>query len=47
VGITKVEATGNVFSLKKIEDFGGIYRAAAVDGTAVSRLMPRTPLAPP
>ena len=35
VGITKAEATGNVFSLKKIEDFSGIYRAAGVGGTAV------------
>ena len=35
VGITKAEATGNVFTLKKIEDFSGIYRAAGVGGTAV------------
>ena len=35
VGITKAEATGNVFSLKKIEDFSGLYRAAGVEGTAV------------
>ena len=35
VGITKAEATGNVFNLKKVEDFSGIYRAAAIGGTAV------------
>ena len=35
VGVTKAEATGNVFSLKKIEDFSGLYRAAGVEGTAV------------
>jgi hypothetical protein len=35
VGITKAEASGNVFNLKKVEDFSGIYRAAAVGGAAV------------
>lgn len=35
VGISKAEATGNVFNLKKVEDFSGVYRAAGVGGTAV------------
>ena len=35
VGVTKAEATGNVFTLKNLEDFNGIYRAAGVGGTAV------------
>jgi hypothetical protein len=35
VGVTKAEATGNVFSLKNVEDFSGIYRAAGAGGTAV------------
>jgi hypothetical protein len=35
VGVTKAEATGNVFTLKNLEDFSGIYRAAGVGGTAV------------
>jgi hypothetical protein len=35
VGITKAEATGNVFNLKKVEDFSGIYRAAGVGGAVV------------
>ena len=35
VGVTKAEARGNVFSLKNVEDFSGIYRAAGVGGTAV------------
>ena len=35
VGVTKAEASGNVFTLKKVEDFSGIYRAAGVGGTAV------------
>jgi hypothetical protein len=32
---TKAEATGNVFGPKKLEDFSGLYRAAAAGGTAV------------
>jgi hypothetical protein len=35
VGVTKAEATGNVFGLKKLEDFSGIYRAAGAGATAV------------
>ena len=35
VGITKAQATGNVFSLKNLEDFSGIYRAASAGATAV------------
>ena len=35
VGVTKAEATGNVFNLKNVEDFSGIYRAASAGGTAV------------
>jgi len=35
VGVTKAEATGNVFTLKKVEDFSGIYRAAGVGGAVV------------
>ena len=35
VGVTKAEATGNVFSLKNVEDFSGLYRAAGAGGTAV------------
>ena len=29
VGITKAEATGNVFNLKKLEDFDGVYATAS------------------
>jgi hypothetical protein len=35
VGVTKAEATGNVFTLKNVEDFSGIYRAAGVGGAVV------------
>src|SRR5262245_6796068 len=35
VGVTKAEATGNVFTLKSVDDFSGIYRAASTGGTAV------------
>jgi hypothetical protein len=35
VGITKAQATGNVFNLKKVEDFDGLYGAGGVEGTAV------------
>jgi hypothetical protein len=34
VGVTKAEATGNVFKLVKLEDFSGIYRAAGAAATA-------------
>jgi len=35
VGVTKAQATGNVFTLKNLEDFSGIYRAASAGATAV------------
>ena len=35
VGVTKAEATGEVFTLKKLEDFSGLYRAASMEATAV------------
>jgi hypothetical protein len=34
VGVTKAEATGNVFNLKKVEDFSGVYGTAGLEGTA-------------
>lgn len=36
VGMTKAEATGSVYNLKKISDFDGIYAAAGASGTAGS-----------
>jgi len=33
VGITKASAKGQVFGLKKIEDFNGIYTSATAEGT--------------
>lgn len=33
IGITKAEATGRVFNLKKLEDFNGLYASAGVEGT--------------
>ncbi len=33
LGITKAEATGRVFNLKKLEDFNGLYAAAGAEGT--------------
>ena len=33
VGITKAEAKGRVFNLKKLEDFNGLYAAGTVEGT--------------
>ena len=33
IGITKAEATGRVFNLKKLEDFDGLYAAAGAEGT--------------
>lgn len=34
VGVTKAEATGNVYNLKGLEDFDGVYAAAGTEGTA-------------
>ncbi|MGE5414325.1 MAG: hypothetical protein ACM3NW_09130 [Syntrophomonadaceae bacterium] len=34
VGITKAEATGNVYNLKSIDDLNGVYAAAGAEGTA-------------
>ena len=34
VGVTKAEATGNVYNLKSLEDFDGVYAAAGAAGTA-------------
>jgi len=33
IGITKAEAVGKVYNLKKISDFNGTYTAAAAEGT--------------
>ena len=35
VGVTKAEATGKVYNLKKLSDFNGTYTAAAAEGTVV------------
>ena len=35
VGVTKAEAAGNVFGLKAVEDFSGLYRAVGAGATAV------------
>jgi hypothetical protein len=34
VGVTRAEATGNVYNLMNIEDFEGVYAAAGAEGTA-------------
>ncbi|HEY1252175.1 MAG TPA: hypothetical protein VGH97_13400 [Thermoanaerobaculia bacterium] len=34
VGITKANATGNVYNLKSIDDFDGVFAAAGAEGTA-------------
>jgi hypothetical protein len=34
VGITKAEAKGSVYNLKRIDDFAGVYAAASAEGTA-------------
>ncbi len=34
VGVTKAEATGSVYNLKNLDDFNGVYAAAATEGTA-------------
>ena len=36
LGISKVTAKGEVFNLKKIEDFNGTYVAASIEGTVVA-----------
>jgi hypothetical protein len=33
VGITRAEAAGKIYGLKKLEDFDGIYTAATAEGT--------------
>ena len=35
VGVTKAEATGNVYNLKSLDDFTGVFAAASAEGTAV------------
>ena len=35
VGVTKVTATGNVYFLKRVEDFEGLYSAVTIGATAV------------
>src|SRR4029450_11106251 len=35
VGVTKAQARGDVFNLKRVEDFPGLYAAAGAEGTAV------------
>ena len=34
VGVTKAQASGTVYNLKSIDDFDGMYAAAAAEGTA-------------
>ncbi len=34
VGVTKAEAVGNVYNLKNLDDFEGVYAAAGAEGTA-------------
>jgi hypothetical protein len=33
VGVTKADAVGNVYNLKKMSDFNGTYTSAAAQGT--------------
>jgi len=33
LGVARAEATGEVFNLKRIEDFDGTYTAVSVEGT--------------
>ena len=33
VGVTRAEATGEVFNLKKVKDFEGTYTSATAEGT--------------
>lgn len=35
VGVTKANATGKVYNLKKLSDFNGTYAAASAEGTVV------------
>jgi len=34
VGVTKAEASGNVYNLKSLDDLNGVYAAAGAEGTA-------------
>src|SRR5215468_4237144 len=34
VGVTKAAASGNVYNLKSIDDFSGVFAAAGAEGTA-------------
>ena len=34
VGVTRAEASGNVYNLKSVEDLNGVYAAASAEGTA-------------
>ena len=34
VGITRAEATGNVYNLKSVDELNGVYAAAGAEGTA-------------
>jgi hypothetical protein len=34
VGVTRAEASGNVYNLKTVEDLNGVYAAAGAEGTA-------------
>jgi len=34
VGVTKASASGNVYNLKSVSDFDGVYAAAGAEGTA-------------
>jgi hypothetical protein len=33
LGITKAEATGNVYNLRSLDDFAGVFAAASAEGT--------------
>jgi len=33
LGITKAEATGNVYNLRSLDDFSGVFAAASAEGT--------------
>jgi hypothetical protein len=35
VGVTKAEASGEVYNLKNLDDFAGVYRTASAEATAV------------
>jgi hypothetical protein len=36
LGIVRAKATGEIFNLKRIEDFNGTYMAGSIEGTVVS-----------